>query len=435
MANNWTKLQFGDLLVNGTRNGIYKTKDFHGTGVKIVNMGELFAYPRLKNVEMRRVTLTERELSNFLLEPGDLLFARRSLVAEGAGKCAIVMEVGEHTTFESSIIRARPNPNKSDSLFLFYFFNSPHGKYLLDTIRRQVAVSGITGTDLVRLNIPVPPLDEQRAIAHVLGTLDDKIELNRHMNETLEAIARAIFKSWFIDFDPVRAKAEGKQPFGMDEETAALFPSEFEDSELGEIPKGWAIKTIGEMCDVVGGSTPSTKEPSYWGNDHFFVTPKDMSSLKSPFILSSERQITNEGLKRISSGLLPVGTVLLSSRAPIGYLAIAEVPVSVNQGIIAMIPNGKLPSSYLLFWTEASMDAILCNANGSTFQEISKSNFRPISMVVPPKEIVSRFNAFVEPLLVRVVNNMKESLTLAALRDTLLPKLLSGEIRVPVEAD
>ena len=212
LPSNWKVARFGDVLEGGTRNGIYKTKEFHGSGAKVVNMGELFANPRLRDVPMKRVQLSDAELEKSCLNTGDLLFARRSLVAEGAGKCIVVAEVKEPTTFESSIIRARPNPNAVDSLFLYYLFNSPYGAYVLLTIRRQVAVSGITGTDLVELPIPLPPLAEQKAIAAVLGALDDKIELNRRMNATLEAMARALFQSWFVDFDPVRAKLDGRPP-------------------------------------------------------------------------------------------------------------------------------------------------------------------------------------------------------------------------------
>ena len=206
MPDGWPTNRFESLLAEPVRNGIYKQKAFHGRGPKIVNMGEIFAHPRLHAVPMKRVELSESERERFLISPRDLLFARRSLVAEGAGKCCVVLDVDEPTAFESSIIRARPDSTKADSLYLYYFFNSSLGFYHLDTIRRQVAVAGITGSDLAKLVIPVPPLSEQRAIAHILGTLDDKIELNRRMNETLEAMARALFKSWFVDFDPVRAK-------------------------------------------------------------------------------------------------------------------------------------------------------------------------------------------------------------------------------------
>jgi len=452
MSGEWATVKFGDVLSGGTRNGIYKKKEFHGSGVKIVNMGELFAHSRLRAIPMKRVELTVKEIDKLSLRPGDLLFARRSLVAEGAGKCSIVLEVDERTTFEFSIIRGRPDPDKVDSLFLYYLFNSPHGRYLLGTIRRQVAVAGITGSDLVQLEIPLPPLDQQRAIAHILGSLDDKIELNRRMNETLEAMARAIFKSWFVDFDQVYenikrkgAKAQRRKEKedrlsaslrhgvpALNQEILDLFPDSFQDSDLGEIPKGWEIKTIGEAVRCVGGSTPSTKNVAFWnGGTNPFVTPKDMSSLTSPIILDTARHITDAGVDKISSGRLPAGTVLLSSMAPIGYLAITEVPLSVNQGIIAMICDKALPNYHVLYWTEANMDTIKSNAGGTTFAKISKRNFRPIQVIVPHERGLEAYVQQIEPLHRRMVSNLQETNTLSSLRDTLLPKLISGELRVP----
>ena len=164
------------------------------------------------------------------------------------------------TTFESSIIRARPDATKSDSLFLYYYFKSPQGLHALDSIRRQVAVAGITGSDLVRLNVRLPPLSHQRAIAHILGTLDDKIDLNRRMNETLEAMARALFKYWFVDFGPVRAKAEDRDS-SLPRPLADLFPAHLVDSEIGQIPASWKFSQIGKEVDAVGGSTPARRSP------------------------------------------------------------------------------------------------------------------------------------------------------------------------------
>ena len=161
------------------------------------------------------------------------------------------------------------------------------------------------------------------------------------------------------------------------------------------------------------------------------LTPKDMSSLTSPVILDTSRCITDAGVDKISSGRLPIGTVILSSRAPIGYIAIAEVPVSVNQGIIAMVCNRDLPNYYVLYWTEANMETIKGNAGGTTFAEISKNNFRPIPVIIPQKNIIENFVKQVKPLHDKITLNLKEIISLASLRDTLLPKLISGELRVP----
>jgi type I restriction enzyme S subunit len=280
--------------------------------------------------------------------------------------------------------------------------------------------------------LDVPPLPEQRAIAHVLGTLDDLIELNRETNEILEEMSRALFKSWFVDFDPVRAKLEGRPPAGMDAATAALFPNHFQDSELGQIPKGWEVKPVGEVVSCIGGGTPSTAEPKFWEHGtHHWTTPKDFSSLQAPFLIDTARRVTDAGLAKISSGLLPAGTVLMSSRAPVGYLAIAEIPVAINQGFIAMGPNESASKYFLLNWCQSNMEEIESRASGTTFAEISKSAFRPIPMILPPAKVVDAFTDYVEPFYSHIASNLHESRDLATLRDTLLPKLLSGEVSAP----
>jgi restriction endonuclease S subunit len=299
----------------------------------------------------------------------------------------------------------------------------------------RLRANGTTNLSLSRedfLSFPVPEFNTQRALlVQLLQALEDKIELNRRMNETLEEMARALFKSWFVDFDPVRAKMEGRQPAGMDDETAALFPDSFEDSALGEIPKGWSIASIGEAVKVVGGGTPSTKESSFWdGGVHCWATPKDLSKLQSSVLLDTERKVTDAGLAKISSGLLPVGTVLLSSRAPVGYLAVARVPMAVNQGFIAMLCDGPLTTYYVLHWARINVERIKGRAGGTTFPEISKKNFRPMSVLVPPDEVLFAFEKQEILLYDRMSANLRQSATLAAIRGTLLPKLLSGEVRV-----
>ena len=255
----------------------------------------------------------------------------------------------------------------------------------------------LSGSSLKGVRIHLPPLDEQRRIAHILGTLDDKIELNRRMGETLEAMAQALFKSWFVDFDPVRAKAEGR-PTNLPPDLDALFPASFHDSELGEIPDGWDVLRAGEALTVLGGSTPSTKEPAYWNGRHCFATPKDLSLLQSPVLTETARYITEAGVDKIRSRLLPRGTVLLSSRAPIGYLALTDVPVAINQGIIAMVCDGSVGAPYALHWARANMPAIENRAGGTTFAEISKSAFREIPILAPSGPVHAMWHTKTAPV-------------------------------------
>lgn len=325
----------------------------------------------------------------------------------------------------------RPNSAETHPRFLRYALQRVIAQAA--DMNRGAANPLITQGDLGRLNVGHPSLPEQRAIAHILGTLDDKIELNRRMSETLEGMARALFKSWFMDFDPVRAKAAGRDP-GLPKELAALFPDSFQDSELGEIPNGWELKPIEDLADVAGGTTPSTNEQTYWeGGIHAWVTPKDLSALSVPILLDTERRITDAGLRQIGSGLLPQGTVLLSSRAPIGYLAIAEIPVAINQGFIAMKTKGGTSNLFLLFWASIAHEEIMSRANGSTFLEISKANFRPIPVIKPTTEVMQAFDQILRPLYMRLVACARESNTLAKMRDTLLPNLISGDLRVKIK--
>ncbi len=425
------EIPFGKLFAEPTRNGLTRPKSVRGAGTKMVNMGELFAHPRINDAPMDRVPLSESEEKRFLLNERDLLFARQSLVLEGAGKCSIFLHDDERVTFESHVTRVRLDPLQANPLFYFYYFQSQSGKAAIRSIVEQGAgASGIRGSDLGKLSIQWLPLKIQNAAAEVLGVLDDKIELNRKMNETLEAMARALFKSWFVDFDPVRAKAKGRDT-GLPAHIAALFPDSFEDSELGELPRAWSVKTIGDLATVQGGSTPSTKEPAFWEDGiHCWTTPKDLSSLHTPALLGTERRITDAGLTQISSGLLPAGTVLLSSRAPIGYLAVAEVPVAVNQGFIAMRPKNNISNLFLLWWAGTAHDDILARANGSTFLEISKSNFRPIPVVTPPPPVMQAFDKLVRPFYERIVLSERETQSLSTIRDMLLPKLISGELQI-----
>ena len=284
-------------------------------------------------------------LSRYTLRSDDIVFSRVGSV----DRRSLVREAENGWLFSGRCLRVRPNSNHVDSGYLSWFFGLTSFKEHIRRIAVGATMPSLNTDLLSNVEVILPPLEEQKAIAHILGTLDNKIELNQQMNRNLEAIAQAIFKSWFIDFDPVRAKMEGRQPAGMDAATAALFPDSFEDSPLGEIPKGWRVSTIGESVRVVGGSTPSTKEPAYWeGGTIYWITPKDLASISSPVVVDTERRITEFGLQQISSGLLPKGTVLLSSRAPIGYLALAEVPLAINQGFIAMICGLELSNHYVL---------------------------------------------------------------------------------------
>lgn len=281
-------------------------------------------------------------------------------------------------------------------------------------------------------HVRLPSIEEQRTVAGVLGALDDKIRQNRLTARRLERLGRAIFHEWFVEFGPVKAKADGAAAFAsVPPHVFEALPHRFVSSEIGPLPEGWEVRSIGDVITAKGGGTPSTKNAKYWdGGEHRWATPKDMSRLSYPILLDTERHITDAGLSAISSGMLPAGTVLMSSRAPVGYLAIAGEPTAINQGFIAMVCDGPLPPIYVLNWAFFSMDAIKARASGTTFPEISKKNFRPLPVVVPPNDVIAAYRQIVEPLYDLLTACVKENEQLAQMRDYLLPKLMSGRVRV-----
>lgn len=360
------------------------------------------------------------KLRKSALKPGDVVIVRTGK----PGACAVIPDWLEDANCSDLVVircgpRLRPR-------FLCYVVNSVAGQHIDNHLVGAVQQHFNVGSART-LKLSLPSIDEQDQILELLCSLDDKIDCNRRMNETLEAMARAMFKDWFVDFGPTRAKMEGRAPY-LDPEIWDLFPDRLDDEGK---PEGWGASTIGRETRVLGGATPSTKEPAYWeGGTHHWATPKDLSGLASPVLISTDRKITNEGVAKISSGLLPVGTVLLSSRAPVGYLAITEIETAINQGFIAMNCEGRLSNIYILLWCYQSMEHIKAISGGSTFAEISKKTFRPLPVVIPSQAILQRFDEITQSLYQRIVCNTKGQSTLGLTRDLLLPKLMSGEIRV-----
>ena len=373
-------------------------------------------------------------LSKFESFPGDVLLVHKGSL----GQIGLMPERRRYARYimGNSMLRVKCDLAKILPTYLRYWLQSPEGQHYLFSRVSQVGVPQIQRplTTLREAALPVPPVPEQEAITSVLGALDEKIEQNQRTARALERLAQGIFRAWFVDFEPVKAKATGAAEFpSMPQHIFGGLPATFTNSEIGTIPEGWQVKSIGDAVTVKGGATPSTKNPEYWdAGKHCWATPKDLSRLTHPVLLGTERHITDAGVECISSGLLPKGTVLLSSRAPVGYLAIAAVPTAINQGFIAMVCNRSLPPSYVLNWTYQSLDAIKARASGTTFPEISKRNFRSLSIVEPPSAIVNAFASMVDPMFELLTGCVRENTHLAEMRDYLLPQLLSGRVRVEV---
>ena len=358
----------------------------------------------------------------------------RALVPYGVGVSCIGSQMGKAILIDTPTVTNQqintvvPDPQRVSRLFLYY---------ALSIRREEFFRLGAGGSTIPILNkstfaglyVKLPPLPEQRSIASILGALDDKIDLNRRMNETLEAMARAIFKSWFVDFDPVRAKAEGKQPFGIDADTAALFPDRLVDSEIGPIPEGWEVSAVANCIDITGGGTPRRSETSYWDGKIPWFSVVDAPS-NGMWVLDTRDHITDLGLAGSSAKMLRVGTTIISARGTVGKCAFVGTPMSMNQSCYGITPKNGAVDCYTYLLIRSCVDVLARMAHGAVFDTITKSTFEQLQRVQVPEIITVAFEGTVRKLFDKSKSCCSESRTLAELRDLLLPKLLSGEIRV-----
>jgi len=326
--------------------------------------------------------------------------------------------------FNQDVKAIQPKPLFVDVEYLAYYLlaNKP---YLMSLVDSASHGTGRLNTDLLKaFQIELPPIPEQKAIASILSSLDDKIELNREMNKTLETMAKAIFKSWFVDFDPVRAKMEGRQPAGMDAATAELFPDAFEESSLGWIPKGWRVGKLGDIADNLRHVVqPENIKPGtpYIGLEHM---PRESIGLLD---WGNSEEVTS------NKYWFSTGEILFGKLRPYFH----KVGVAIQDGVCStdiLVIISKLPEWYSLVLSYISSVEFVEYTNLiSTGTRMPRTNWQDMvryEIVIPTKEAAQAFNNIVLPLVEIIRPNIFQSCTLASIRDTLLPKLLSGEIRV-----
>lgn len=303
------------------------------------------------------------------------------------------------------------NNEKSLQSFLYYqIFSNQFTRYIRN-IQTGSAIPHVSLKQIGDFKFHLPSIEEQRSIASILSALDDKIAVNRRICENLEAQAQALFKHWFIDFAPFKN-------------------GQFVESELGMIPEGWRVGRLDELGDIVGGATPSKAEDSYYTSKGIaWLTPKDLSNKLSKFTSRGEIDLTQEGYNSCSAKLMPKGSVLFSSRAPIGYLTIAKNDICTNQGFKSVVPK-YAGTAYIYYLLKINTKRIESMSSGTTFKEASGSLMKSLAVIIPPKSIIDHYEASV----VEIFNEQEviedESARLSTLRDTLLPKLMSGQIKV-----
>lgn len=370
--------------------------------------------------------VTNKLLNRSVLQKDDLLFT----IAGTIGRVAIVDKSILPANTNQAVAIIRPDRDMIEPRYLYYALRDTERIREAKTRVVQSVQANFSLAELSAVTLPLPDVGRQRRIADILGSLDDKIELNRRMAATLEEMARALFKSWFVDFDPVRAKAEGR-PTGLPPDIDALFPDELVESELGLIPKGWKPGSIKDLCEMlVNGSTPSRGRAEFWtdGTIPWFRT----GELSDSFLLDAGEKITPVGYAGSSTKLLPRHSVVMAIYAAptVGRLGITTMDATFNQAMTGMVPKTEIGPWFLFESLYCLRQWFNDRANGAAQQNISKAIVEEAPVVRPTRALLSVFNMMAEPLFMRREKIEMECKVLSEVRDTLLPKLISGEIKV-----
>ena len=429
MGSEWKKIALGEAFkVNPSR----PLK--RNTVTPFIPMDVLPVNSRsIERMETREYTGSGMRFCN-----GDTLIARITPCLEN-GKTAFVSGLRDNEIAHGSTeyIVVSGVPEKSDSLFGYYLARSPEFRtYAIGHMEGTSGRQRVPAFAVESFQLLLPPLKEQRAIAHILGTLDDKIELNRKQNQTLEAMARALFKAWFVDFEPVRAKMQGRWQRGqslpgLPAHLYDFFPDRLVESELGEIPEGWSFGCFSDAVDIIGGGTPKTSVSEYWGGEIPWFSVVDTPVSSDVFVIQTEKSITQDGLNGSSARMIAKGTTIISARGTVGNLAIAGRDMTFNQSCYALRGKNGVGSYFVFLSAQRMVEQLKAMAHGSVFSTITRQTFEGVRVVLPPENVLQHFEQSAVSLLDPILENVNQSRTLAQLRDTLLPKLISGELRVP----
>jgi len=409
-----------NALVGGPFGSNLVSRDYVESGVPVIR-GQNMGLGRWVDGDFVFVGAEKADsLSANLAYPGDLVFTQRGTI----GQVALVpARRFERYLISQSQMKLTVDSTKADPMFLYYVFRTDEQQAY---IRRNAIQTGVPHTNLGILRdtpIRLPSLRVQKAVAHILGTLDDKVELNRRINETLEAMARAVFKSWFVDFDPVRAKAEGRKT-GLPKPLADLFPGSFDDSELGEIPAGWRVGAIENVAENPrNGVQPEEIDPGtpYIGLEHM---PRRCIAL-CDWSTGDALESSKYQFKR--------GDILFGKLRPYFHkVGVAPVDGVCSTDILVVVPKSP-PWFGFVFGHVSSVEFVNHTDAASTGTKMPRTNWGDMAryeVAVPDERLAGEFTSQARPLIERIVGGIHESRALAALRDALLPKLLSGEIRI-----
>lgn len=401
----WKEVRLGDVCTRVCSGGTPKSTNLSYYG------GEI-PWLNTKEIDFNRIYSTEKTITDSGLNNSSAKWIVPNTVTVAmygatAGKSCIVKVP---MTTNQACCNLTINDEVADYEFIYYSLKNDYTT--LASLANGGAQQNLNAQIIKDYVLKMPSLADQRRITSILSSLDRKIELNNKINADLEEMAQAIFKNWFVDFEPFKG---GK----------------FVDSELGMIPEGWKVGRLDEIADVVGGSTPSKAKPEYYTQKGIaWLTPKDLSNHPAVYTSRGVIDITEEGYNSTSTKLMPKGTILFTSRAPIGYISIAQNDICTNQGFKSLVPK-KAGTCFLYCFLKYVTPEIENKSTGSTFKEASGSLMKSLQVIMPEQKVFEDFETIVSPLFARIESLEKENSRLSLLRDTLLPRLMSGELEVP----
>ncbi len=400
----WKMVRFGDLYAIESRNGLTKPSKVRGSGYKMINMGELFSNDRIYDIPMELVPLKESEKVNAKIECGDLLFARQSLVLEGAGKCSIVMEVSPLTVFESHLIRVRLDKSRALAIFYYYYFMSSLSP--IKSIVSQCAQAGIRGSDLQELQVIFPPLEKQQKIANILSAYDGLIENNQKQIKLLEEAAQRLYKEWFVDL---------------------RFPGHETTPIVDGVPQGWRLDTVKSVVSLLSGY--AFKSGDFVDNGEYkIVTIKNVQD--GSFDGENVNTIAETPSKMPSHCVLNTGDILLSLTGNVGRVCLVNGDKYLLNQRVAKLDSKYPAYAYCLFRNKDMFDIMNNLANGAAQQNLSPIRTENIRILIPSDTLIQNFEAIVSPMIAKILALNKSNSKLKEARDRLLPKLMSGELEV-----
>ena len=364
-----------------------------------------------KEINFNRISSTEKHITQSGLDNSSAKWIdKNSVIVAMYGATAAKVAINTiPLTTNQACCNLSIDETKADYRFVYYWLCSHYTE--LASLANGGAQQNLNAQQIKDFEIKLPEIQIQQKIADLLWSIDNKIICNKSINDNLEQQAQALYKSWFVDFEPFK---NGK----------------FVDSEQGLIPEGWRIGEFSEICDIVGGGTPSkSRTDFYCKNGIAWLTPKDLSVSKAKFTAKGAEDITLEGYNSSSAKLMPRGAVLFSSRAPIGYITIAKNEISTNQGFKSAVPR-IAGTGYLYYYLKSNISTIESKASGSTFKEASGALMKSLKVIVPPTQILNDFEKEIDALFRKQELLDDEIINLAIMRDTLLPKLMSGELTI-----